>query len=486
MTTRWVAKYMLIRVGGGLSSRVCVWLCVLGGLTGCGLRDAFTAHSDTVAQAAGHELTVERLGQIIAASKNVPLHRDVVERMAGLWVDYTLLAQRLAAGDSLLDSARVVSTLWSEVQQQIVTHYHEELVTNNVVFGEQTVDSAYQAGNHRLIFHILILATPDMTDEERGEKRLRAERLREVAVSGNGGWARANQENEDSLSMVEGGSLGMIERGQTVPQFEQVAFSLEPGEVSSIVESGYGYHIVRRPALNEVRADYESRLRAVLVERVNFVFINEVQDRWEIGVRPEAPELMREAAEDPVRFRQSRKVIGSYLNSDFRVSDFARWLQALPAEYTAEVIASDDDQLDLFAHGLIRNDVLEIEARDAGHGLSAEDYAILHETLSQDLVRLRRAMALDSAMAAGDPANRFEKVDTVVDNYLRAVTNNVAQLVTVPAFLAESLRSEMEWEVSSSGVNRALERGARLRAGLGGAAETVSPSDSIPANQGDR
>ncbi len=476
------ARCTIMRVGTILSSRVCVTVLALGMLAGCGLRDAFTAHTDIVAQAAGHELTVEELGQLIARGENIPLRRDVVERLAGLWVDYTLLAHRLAHGDSLLDSAMVVSALWSDAQQQVVTHYHEELVSNKVVVDEATVDSAFQLGDHRLIYHILISTTSEMTEEERDRKRRKAERLQQVAASGEDGWALANQENEDSLSMIEGGSIGIIRRGQTVPEFERVAFDLDPGEVSSVVQSQYGYHIVRRPALDDVWAEYEERLRNVLIERMNFTFISEVQARWEIQVSPDAPELMREAAEDPVRFRRSRKVIGRYLNGSFTVGDFARWLQALPAEYTAEVIGSDDAQLSQFAHGLIRNDVLEIEARDAGFGLTGEDYAILHETLSQDIEQLRTAMRLDSMMTDGDSADWLSTVDTIVANYLSAVTSDVAQLVIVPPFLAESLRYEMEWEISASGVNRALERGTRLRGGLG-AGQASPRSDTTPANE---
>jgi hypothetical protein len=475
-----------MRVGRILSSRVYILLLALGGLFGCGIRDAFTAHRDMVARAAGHELTVGGLGRLVAAGGNIPLRRDVVDRLARLWVDYTLVAHRLANGDSLLDSVTVVTALWSDAQQQIVTHYHEDLVTNNLKLTESVVDSAYQAGNHRVIQHILVRTTAESTDAEREQKRRKAERLRqEVVASGSEGWLRANQENEDSLSKLEGGSLGVIERGQTVPEFERVAFSLAPGGVSPVVESDYGYHIVRRPELNEVRAAYQQGLRDIFIERLNLKFIREVQARWEIRVRPSAPELMRAVAEDPMRFKASRKVIGSYLNGDFTMGDFARWLQALPGEYTSEVMNSKDAQLSQFANGLIRNDVLEIEARDAGYGLTVEDYAVLHETLSQDLAGLRAAMGFDSSVAIASSIDRFAAVDTAVNNYLSAVTNDVAQLVIVPPFLAEQLRGAMEWEISPSGVNRALERSVRLRAGLE-AAEIDSRSDTVAVNEEDQ
>ena len=55
-------------------------------------RDAFSAHADVVARAAGQELTVTRLAELIAPQKTVPLRREVVDRIADLWVDYQLLA----------------------------------------------------------------------------------------------------------------------------------------------------------------------------------------------------------------------------------------------------------------------------------------------------------------------------------------------------------------------------------------------------------
>ncbi|UCG86666.1 MAG: peptidylprolyl isomerase [Gemmatimonadota bacterium] len=454
-------------------------MLLVGSVTVSAGCEAFTTHSDLVARAAGYELTVDRLGEIVARGAHIPLQRDVVERMARLWVDYSLVAQRLADGDSLLDSATVVNALWAEAQQQIVTHYHSQLVDNHVVVTDEVVDSAYVAGEHRLIHHILIQTAADATPSETEAKLRQAEQLRQVAVSGADGWARANRENEDSVSREEGGSLGVIARGETVPPFEDAAFALGPGEVSPVVESDYGFHIVRRPPLAEVREEYEAQVRGILIERMNFGFINEIEARWEVAVRPDAPALMRKAAEDPVVARRSNRTLGTYLNGKFTVSDLAGWLQALPAQYTAEVINADDDRLLQFARGLIRNNVLEQEARDAGHGLTQEDFAFLRETLAQELVRVRQAMGLDSALVTVSPTlDLSQVVGSVVDSYMAAISGDLAQLAIVPPFLAEELRREMDWHISPSGVNRALERAARIRSGLTAGATPTLPADA--------
>ncbi|UCD25401.1 MAG: hypothetical protein JSW51_05655, partial [Gemmatimonadota bacterium] len=181
----------VIRRGVAIST-----LALSASLSGC---DAFRAHKDTVAVAGRNELTVDRLGEILAYGQNVPLERDVVERMAGLWVDYMLLAQRLAHGDSLLDSATVVNSLWAETQEQIVIHYHSQLVGQNVRVTDELVDSVYEAGDHRLVYHILVRTSAEMSESEKEAKRTQASRLRRVAMSGTAGWERANRENEDSV-----------------------------------------------------------------------------------------------------------------------------------------------------------------------------------------------------------------------------------------------------------------------------------------------
>jgi len=462
-------------------------VCTSLGLVMLGGCDAFRAHTVVVARAGGHELTVDRLGEIVAHGKVIPLQRDVVERMAGLWVDYSLLAQRLADGDSLLDSVTVVNSLWAETQQQIVTHYHSQLVGQYIEVTDAMVDSVYQAGDHRLIYHILIRTSADMSDTEREAKWNQAARLRMLAMSGATGWERANQENEDSVARVEGGSLGVIARGETVPAFENAAFSLDPGQTSDLVESQYGFHVARRPELVEVREAFADRVRNIFIERMNFVFIREVDDRWELEVRSDAPDRMRRAAADPANAKKSKKVLGTYLGGKFTVSDLARWLHALPPEYTAEVTAADDEQLLQFVRGLIRNNVLEQEARDSGHELTQEDLATLRETLAQDITQLRQVMGLDSALAlAGSEADRSQAVGGAVDNYLAAITNDLAQLAIVPPFLAEELRKDMDWDISASGINRALDRGARMRAGLSAQAAPAAAGSADSGSGGDQ
>jgi peptidyl-prolyl cis-trans isomerase D len=100
------------------------------------------------------------------------------------------------------------------------------------------------------VSHILIKAPlpgPDGKVDEKGiaEAQHRAEDLLKQVKNGANFEDLARKYSEDPGSAKNGGSLGWIGRGQTVPEFEKVAFSLPKGQISGIVKSSYGFHIIR-------------------------------------------------------------------------------------------------------------------------------------------------------------------------------------------------------------------------------------------------
>ncbi len=78
----------------------------------------------------------------------------------------------------------------------------------------------------------------------------------------------ALQYSKDPGSREKGGDLGFVSRGQLVPEFEQVAFALQPKEISTIVKTQFGYHLIqvieRRPPQPANLAQARDQIRTVL------------------------------------------------------------------------------------------------------------------------------------------------------------------------------------------------------------------------------
>ena len=108
----------------------------------------------------------------------------------------------------------------------------------------------YRVAEQVKVSHILIktpLAGPDGKVDEKGvaEAQRRAEDLLKQLKAGAKFEDLAKKNSEDTGSAKEGGSLGWIGKGRTVPEFEKAAFSLPKGQISDLVKSSYGFHIIR-------------------------------------------------------------------------------------------------------------------------------------------------------------------------------------------------------------------------------------------------
>jgi peptidyl-prolyl cis-trans isomerase C len=115
--------------------------------------------------------------------------------------------------------------------------------------------------------HILIKTEPGDTDEMKAKARSEAEGI--LAELKNGAdFATLARERSACPSSQKGGDLGFFQRGQMVKPFEDAAFAMDVGDVSGLVETQFGYHIIkvtgrkegRTVPLDEVKDDVRSML----------------------------------------------------------------------------------------------------------------------------------------------------------------------------------------------------------------------------------
>lgn len=436
-----------------------------GAVTGMACRDAFTAHVTVVAEAATAELPVSRLAEIIAGAEGVPVEREVVELIARRWVEFTLLARRTVAGDSLLDSTWVAEAMWPDVRRVIVDSLREVMTQDLVTLVPEVVDSAYRAGNLRYMAHILQRAPAQASAEVRQAKRTAAQQIRERLGRGES-WEAVNQLNEDTAAAARGGVIGPMVRGATVPRFENVAFALGPGEVSAVTETNLGFHVIFRPELEDVREDFAVAVESQLRRRADSALAQQLLEDYRVEVTNTAPATIREVGKDPFRARSSRKVLATYDGGRFVVEDLVRWIQVLRPEIVQRLEQAPDEQLVLLTRSLVGQELLWRRADSMGIRLRPEQFAAIRDRYAQQLVALRGLLGTAPDSVAENPEARDARTDLLVERYLEAAVTSNIQFVPVPPFLAERLLKEADWTVRTAGVARVVEQARRMRAAM--------------------
>ncbi|KPK24145.1 MAG: hypothetical protein AMJ61_14175 [Desulfobacterales bacterium SG8_35_2] len=127
----------------------------------------------------------------------------------------------------------------------------------------------YSMPEQRSARHILIKTSEEDTEDILAEKRKMAEQVLELAKSGEDFAELAKQYSEGPTG-PRGGDLGAFSRGRMVKPFEDAAFSLKEGEISDIVETQFGFHVIKlekiEPAstrpLEEVKDEIKAQLQA--------------------------------------------------------------------------------------------------------------------------------------------------------------------------------------------------------------------------------
>ena len=115
--------------------------------------------------------------------------------------------------------------------------------------------------------HILVKFSPEDTDEVKTEKREKLTKLLEEAREKNNFYELAKLHSEDPSNAPKGGDLGYFGKGRMVKEFEETAFSMNKGDISDIVETQFGYHIIEKldernqQPFVEVKADIIRKLK---------------------------------------------------------------------------------------------------------------------------------------------------------------------------------------------------------------------------------
>jgi len=151
--------------------------------------------------------------------------------------------------------------------------------------------------------HILVSAPKDASPEARQKAKATAEALLKTVRAKPETFADVAKKNsQDQASAAKGGDLGLFGRGAMVKPFEDAVFAMKKGDISEVVESDFGYHVIQltevkqpeRRSFEELRADIEAALKTQQAQRkfaeVAEMFTNTVYEQSD-SLKPVAEKL---------------------------------------------------------------------------------------------------------------------------------------------------------------------------------------------------
>ena len=200
---------------------------------------------------------------------------EVDEKLKGLRQQFgneaafqqALKAQQMTL-EKLRDDARNDLAVNKYLEQEVVSKIAVK-PTDLTSYYEKNPDQFKQPESVRAS-HILVIVPPESDVKTRASLKARAEAALKAAKAGQDFATLAQKYSQDG-SAQKGGDLGFFPRGQMVPAFETAAFALKPGEVSDLVETQFGYHVIkvtdRRAARTVPFAEVAPRIQEFLEQQ---------------------------------------------------------------------------------------------------------------------------------------------------------------------------------------------------------------------------
>jgi peptidyl-prolyl cis-trans isomerase D len=331
---------------------------------------------------------------------------------------------------------------------------------------DAAVDSLYRAADTRVLQHILFGARPNIDSTERIAIRKKAEAALVQIRKGANFNQLAAQLSEDPGSKADSGYLPPSPKGRFVPAFDSAGWALEPGQVSGLVQTPFGYHIIRRPSQQEAHGHLVDFLEERAGAHLDSLYMDSLAAANKIEVVSGAPAAMRAAAEASDESRKSEKTLVKFKGGELTVKDFLRWVRALPPQYSQQLREANDSTLTRFARILTQNVLLLREADRNKITISPLEWASLQRRYQDQLDTLRTEMGLqngditDSSVAMGE---REKVAGLKVERYFDDLIAGKARLRPLPSALATLLRERMPYTVHEAGVSRAIELATEMK-----------------------
>ncbi|OPY64157.1 MAG: Foldase protein PrsA 1 precursor [Syntrophorhabdaceae bacterium PtaU1.Bin034] len=248
-------------------------------------------------------------GRLLTASHLARLRSDVLEGLVKYELLYLESKKTVKVTDadiaaefdkmkgqfrSETDFQKVSLSLRPEVERTLSIRKYFDTYASKAEVTDEEIRSYYDANRNGFLepeqvkaSHIMVKVNPQGNEEKKTEAKKKIEDIRKKVLAGEDFASLARTSSED-ITASRGGDMGYIRRGQLLKPVEDVLFALKAGEVSEVVETWIGYHLLKvaehKPETTLSFEDVKDRVRTVLQQKKG----QEEASAYMTGVREKA------------------------------------------------------------------------------------------------------------------------------------------------------------------------------------------------------
>ncbi len=452
-----------------------------------GLKEALTAHVDVAAKAGKQELSVTRLSSLMGKSQlQIPVTRDVALVIArDLWTPYQLLALSAAHGDSLSDPKAIDAAASAMMENTRIGRFLEQVSASFAADSGSEASYAAAKGDLVAARHILFTVPQGAPAAVKDSVRRKAESVRAQLTPANFG-AMANQYSQDpGNAEKKGGDLGVFPRTMMVKPFSDALLTLKPGEISPLVETQFGYHIIQRSTWEQARTQYLQQASGRGRQVAESTYIASAQTAAKVSLKSDAAATMKEVAKDPLAHRGDKTAVATYSGGTLTAGRLALVLLAAPQSprVQQQIQTAPDSLVRSYVTSMAQREVLLARADSAKSAMTTEELAGLHRDFAQLVASLETAIGIEPATlaAAGKTAEERERIAAEkVEAFIDRIMAGQAQPVPVPVPLQLVLLNKYDAKVNSTGIDRAVEQAVKVRQISDSTRAASQPQSAVP------
>ena len=423
---------------------------------------------NVVATAAGHDLTIDQVVEMLARQNTLPNQAIVIETLADYWIDYTLMGE-LSLEDSTLANLDLNLILRQELEEELVNRYLESVIQFDTVLSEEQLQQAWNeappADSVRAA-HILLALPETATEFEIDSLFDLGSGLKGRLDRGESFGSIAQLYSDDTGNSSVGGDLGFFLPGMLMPELEEVAYNLQVGQTSEPFISPSGIHLLR---VTDRRAmDFQSsvsQFRQMMVERtINQAysdFLNDIVQSKDIRISIESSSIVRELARNTEAGLSSsalNRSLVDYADGSFTVQEGLDFLRTLGRDLLDQLADGPEETLDQLLMDLTQSRILvELAIDEEIH--TSEGYVAHQDSLFVNFLDMLK-MEADAVglwlLSTEDGETTKQALDRITLQLIRELLAGrnppSFQQITVGA------RRRLDWSVNDQAVLATLER----------------------------